>query len=210
MGKFIDLTGQRIGRLTVLQQAGKDKNGLLLWKCQCDCGNIFVTRGQDIRRGKSTNCGCRHKEVLQKRNYRHGMAGTRPYRIWKAMHSRCYNPKVPSYADYGGRGIKICDRWKNSFENFWADMHDGYADDLEIDRIDHDADYCPENCRWASDKQQNRNKRNNHFCDTVFGRLTMADLSDISGLSYSAVKSRVKNGWSGNDILAGRRLSDKR
>lgn len=203
MGKFIDLTGKRFGRLVVVGRAGRDKNNLLLWECRCDCGGSTITRGQDLRRGKSTNCGCRHKEVLEERNYRHGMTGTRPYRIWKGMHTRCYNPNTASYLDYGSRGIKICDRWKNSFENFWADMQDGYADNLEIDRIDPEKDYCPENCRWASDKTQNRNKRNNHYIKTPFGVITLAELAEKLETPYDTVKHRVNLGWSVEELMLG-------
>lgn len=205
MGAFIDLTGKKFGRATVLRKAGKDKNGLLLWECQCDCGKIYTTRGQDLRRGKSTNCGCRHLEVLQERNHKHGMTGTRPYRIWKAMHTRCYNPNSPSYLNYGGRGIQMCSAWRDSFSAFWRDMQSGYADNLEIDRIDHDGDYCPENCRWADDKTQNRNKRNNHRVKTHLGELPLAVIAEATGTPYDTVKRRANRGWSGDELLRGER-----
>lgn len=203
MGKFIDLTGKRFGRLTVIDRAGRDKNHLVLWRCQCDCGVPLTVRGQDIRRGKIVSCGCRRAEALLERNFRHGMTGTRPYRIWKAMHTRCYNPRSHSFPDYGGRGIKMCERWRDSFQNFWEDMKDGYADGLEIDRIDNNGDYCKENCRWVTDAQQNRNKRNNRYIETSLGRMTMAELAETAGASYDTTKRRLNLGWTGDEVLAG-------
>ena len=201
MGKFIDMTGQRFGRLVVICPAGSDANRLLLWRCQCDCGNTITTRGQDLRRGASKSCGCLKLDILVQRSQKHGMAGTRPYRIWKNMKTRCLNPNSPSYPDYGGRGIKICDRWKESFENFWADMRATYKDGLEIDRINHEGNYCPENCRWASDKDQNRNTRANHFVMSPLGYMTISELSERSGIPYGTLKNRIYRGFTGNQLL---------
>lgn len=206
MGKFTDLTNKRFGKLTVLGLAGRDRSRLLLWHCRCDCGGETYVRTQDLNRGKSTNCGCRHSEVLRERNHKHGMAGSRPHRIWKAMHTRCYNPNAPSYADYGARGIRICDRWKEIFENFWADMQPGYSDQLEIDRIDPNGDYNPDNCRWVTRITQQRNKRNTRNIQTVLGKMPLAELSERVHMPYETVKYRLNSGWNGNEILAGRRL----
>ena len=191
MGKFIDLSGQIFGRLTVIKWAGRDKNNLTLWMCKCACGNTIITRSQDLRRGASQSCGCLKLEQLDERSRKHSMAGTRPYRIWKSMKTRCLNPRVKSYSDYGGRGIQICDTWKHSFTAFWSDVKTGYADDLELDRIDHGGPYCPENCRWVDKKTQNRNTRANHFIDTPYGRITIAELSEKLGVSYDTLKRRV-------------------
>ena len=191
MGKFIDLTGKKFGRLTVLSLAGKDKNNLLLWECICECGNPVITRGQDLRRGVSKSCGCLKLEQLDARSRKHGMAGTRPYRIWKGMKTRCLNPRVKSYADYGGRGITVCENWKESFDAFWRDMKTGYADNLEIDRIDHEGSYSPNNCRWVSKKEQNRNTRANHYVDTPFGRITIAEYAEKTGIPYDTLKQQI-------------------
>lgn len=201
VGKFIDLSGQRFGRLTVICRAGRDKNHLLLWKCRCDCGNTIITRGQDLRRRKSQSCGCLKIESLVNRSQKHGMTGKRPYRIWKNMKTRCLNPNSPSYPDYGGRGIKICKRWRENFENFWADMGSTYQDNLEIDRINHDGNYCPENCRWASDKIQNRNTRANHFVSSPLGYMTISELSEKTGIPYSTLKVRIYKGESGKQLI---------
>lgn len=200
-GNPIDLTGKVFGRLTVKSRAGKDKNNLLLWTCVCSCGKEIVTRGQDLRRGSSKSCGCWKAEVTAKRNETHGMAGTRPHRIWKAMKSRCYNPCFPSYVDYGAKGVRICDRWLNSFENFWLDMQAGYSPELTIDRINVYGDYEPGNCRWASRKVQNRNKRNTRWVKTRLGTFSLADLAEIAKQKYGTVKNRLNRGDSGDSIL---------
>jgi len=192
VAKFIDMTGQRFGRLSVICYAGKDNSGLTLWECTCDCGTKIITRGQDLRRGASKSCGCLKLEQFIERSRKHGMAETRPYRIWKNMKSCCLNPNVKSYADYGGRGITICDAWANSFEAFWNDMGPSCAAGLEIDRIDHDGSYCPENCRWVDKKTQNRNTRANHFIETEFGRITIAVYAEKTSIPYDRLKYRVR------------------
>lgn len=158
--KLIDLKGVQFGRLTVIDRAVNDKNNLSCWVCLCTCGKSVVVRGQDLRRGRQVSCGCWRDENTIRRDHKHGLSGSRLHRIWKNMKSRCYNPKVASFKDYGARGVRICAEWRDSFEAFhsWAMSHD-YRDDLTIDRINVDGEYSPNNCRWVTRAEQNKNKR---------------------------------------------------
>lgn len=160
MGRLIDLTGQRFGRLVVIEQAPRDSryHGAM-WRCRCDCGCETIVEARNLKTGNTSSCGCYHRE-RQRAAKTHGKSGSRLHRIWKAMHTRCYNPNSSAFKYYGGRGIEICDEWVRDFEAFhlWAVAH-GYADDLTIDRIDVNGNYDPSNCRFVAMAEQNQNKR---------------------------------------------------
>ena len=150
----IDLTGQRFGRLVVLEVAPNDGKGRTRWICQCDCGNLSTVVHSAL--GKKTNsCGCLVSDTFKT----HGMSGTRPMSIHKNMIKRCfYENDAAVYMHYGARGITVCNSWL-TFEGFWSDMEDGYSDNLELDRIDVNGNYCKENCRWVEKGLQAYNKR---------------------------------------------------
>lgn len=199
MGKFIDLTGSRFGRLVVIRR-GEDyvsPKGYVAvnWVCQCDCGNQTVVRGCNLKSGASTSCGCERVDHPNRRT--HGQKNTRLYQTWKGMKDRCYRENNASWPEYGGRGITVCDEWRDSFEAFydWS-MKNGYNDSLTIDRVDNDAGYGPDNCRWVDTVSQQNNKRNNHIIEFNGERHTMAEWSRISGVEYHKLKDRInKCGW---------------
>jgi hypothetical protein len=156
--RFIDLTGTQYTRLTVLRR-GTTKNKGVRWVCLCACGAETEVDGRHLRGGKTTSCGCLRNEGNQTRFVTHGKAHTTEYRIWRNMHSRCENPNVAAYKNYGGRGITVCKRWFK-FERFYADMGPRPSPELTVERRDNDAGYTPANCYWATRKQQAANKRN--------------------------------------------------
>lgn len=159
----LSLLGKRYGRLVVIGDTEKHRGDSSLWICKCDCGKTIQVTADNLQRGKTKSCGCLKKEVEKSGNNsrKHGMSGSRLYIIWCDMKQRCFNSNQKGYKDYGGRGITICDEWKDSFEEFrdWALSH-GYSDELTIDRINNDGNYEPDNCRWATMAEQNQNKRN--------------------------------------------------
>lgn len=153
-----DLTGQRFGRLTVLEALPGDRR--TRWRCICDCGQeTVVGSGHHLTSGNTKSCGCLHRDTARDRHMVHGGKGSRLYNIWKNARQRCRNSKATDYSIYGGRGINFCAEW-DSFARFqeWA-MANGYRDDLTLDRINPDGDYSPQNCRWATWKEQRHNQR---------------------------------------------------
>lgn len=192
MGNLIDLTGERFGRLTVLKQAGKNKHRQLQWHCLCDCGSPTIALGFVLRKGEKQSCGCLKRESIAAVNLSHGMSRTPIYRIWRSMLDRCHLPSSHAYSRYGGRGIKVCDRWQD-FENFYADMGDR-PKGMSLERTDNDGDYCPENVRWASNKEQANNRRANVYYEYGDERLTLAQWAEKGEVSVGTLWSRLKRG----------------
>lgn len=213
MKKIIDLTGQKFGRLTVIQFMGRDRSQKLLWKCVCDCPahKEVIVRGNDLRRDKIKSCGCIRKELQSKRaierSTKHNLSETRLYRVWSNMKTRCYNPADKGYKHYGNRGITVCDEWLHDFRAFydWA-MASGYDEnaprgECTIDRIDNNKGYSPENCRWVGIEVQNANKRD--VCRVQYeGReYTIAQLSERLKVAAPTLLQRVKNGWTEQELI---------
>lgn len=183
------LIGERFTRLTVVQFIGYDANGRRLWLCSCECGNTKKANTRALTSKHTKSCGCLPTSVIK-----HGGTNTLLYFIWRSIRRRA-NPKFANeYPDYSGRGIKMCERWKE-FANFRMDMGAGYQKGLSVERIDNNGDYCPENCKWATYKEQNRNKRNNVFFEIDGQTKCLSDWCVTYNISITTVGHRLKLGW---------------
>lgn len=188
-----DVSGLKTELLTAVKLVGKNNKGISLWECICDCGNISVVNIYNILSGHSKSCGCAR---FRTKNNTHGLSESVEFYIWTTLKQRCYNTKHPKYKDYGERGITVCKRWLHSFENFISDMGVRPSKLQTIDRINNDKGYSPENCRWASSKEQGRNKRNNKIIETPWGNVPVSEAAEKSGLNYNTLISRVRRGES--------------
>jgi hypothetical protein len=191
--RFRDLTNIRFGKLIAIKPIKKSYDTKYYWECICDCGKTKVIMSSNLVRGISTTCGC-GKIKIGEITTKHGMTKTRIFKIWAGVRKRCTNPRCKSYNHYGGRGIKISDKW-NNFMDFYNDMKEGYADNLSLDRINPNGNYEPGNCRWATQKTQSRNRRNNHIIEYKSESKTLAEWSEISKVPSNAIKYRIQNGW---------------
>lgn len=197
-----DLTGRRFGRLTVLSLAGKSKAGNLRWHCLCDCGNTVDVEAGNLKRDYFHSCGCYNKEFLQGLTKTHGGTKDKLFRIWSYMKERCLNPHHKSWKRYGGRGIKVCDEWVSDYESFknFA-LANGWREGLQIDRIDNDGNYEPNNVAFITPKE-NANKRGNNVYVEIRGcRMTVAEAARKYGLCYQVVWNRYRAGKTGEDLL---------
>lgn len=197
MAKKRDLTGQKFGRLLVLHDTGERKRGYVVWHCRCDCGNEVDVRGSHLTSGNTTSCGCYGRECVAERSTTHGMARqgeTHPvYWVWRYMLQRCENPNNPAYKDYGGRGIKVCEEWHDPQVFIdWA-LTNGWQEGLSIDRIDNNGNYEPSNCRWTTQKEQARNKRNNRLITFNGKTQCLADWAEETGIKRQTLASRICN-----------------
>lgn len=195
--KLIDLTGQKFNRLTVLSRTSSDKSGNTMWKCICDCGNETCVRADQLKSGRVKSCGCYNNEVRSRTHTVHGHRRERIYGIWAGIKKRCNNTNATNYALYGGRGIAVCKEWESDFVPFyeWAISH-GYSDSLSIDRIDYNGNYCPENCRWASAKEQSLNRRSNMVVEMGGQKKPLSVWCEDLGVNYAKAYSNIKSGKS--------------
>lgn len=203
--RFPDLSGQRFGRLTVLSFAGRSRSEQL-WNCRCECGTETVVRKGSLMKGTTQSCGCLHRERTAASNSSHGFTrGTKKrseYKIWGAMIRRCYKPHDISYPNYGARGVTVCDRWRygepplSAFECFIADMGEKPSPKHSIERLDNNAPYGPKNCRWATRKEQSRNKRNNRYVTVQGERMLFVEACERFGIRFASARTRLRKGWS--------------
>lgn len=194
------IKGQRFGRLTVIEQS-ETKKKRSYWLCKCDCGKEKALMGKTLRNGRTKSCGCYRVELLLERFTKHGQSKdgyeTGEFNAWQNMKNRCLNKNNKSYKNYGGRGIKICDRWLNSFENFFEDMGYKPSKKHSLDRFpDNNGDYTPSNCRWGTEEQQANNKQNSVFLTVGEERMTLSQWSrklnaPLGRMKYLYEKGRV-------------------
>jgi len=190
---FIDITGEKYGKLEVISYAGKTKSGNAKWLCVCECNNQKIIEATKLKNGHTKSCGC-------SKTVRNGLSRSRIYRVWKCMIARCDNYENDNYYWYGFKGISICEQWRDfiTFYN-WA-LANGYGEDLTIDRIDSNGNYCPENCRWVSQKEQCNNFSSNHTIIYKNKFYSMAKFADLLGYKYWTVSNRIKLGWTPDEI----------
>lgn len=199
MGKIIDITGQKFNRLTAIKMIGlvslgKDGSKKASWLCRCDCGKELAVTSNALRKNNTKSCGCLKTETVR-RPRTHGLSRTPEYVTWTNMISRCEYENRPDFEHYGGRGIRVCERWRGSFQAFVDDMGKRPFPRATLERIRVDEDYEPGNCRWASQKEQTRNKRTS-FLVTINGETkTVSEWAEMYGLNQRLVRERLIRGW---------------
>lgn len=196
MRKRIDISGQRFGKLIAVSRCNTGSRHTK-WTCRCDCGATTDVRLDCLRSGASKSCGC--SSVVPPKS--HGMSGTPDYKTWIGMIARCTDQNHKSYHNYGGRGISVCERWANSIEMFIADMGPRPTQKHTIDRVDNDGNYEPGNCRWATTKEQGRNKRVNRYVTYRGESKCVAEWAEQFGIHKDAIYDRLSSGWSIEEAL---------
>lgn len=212
MGKLIDLTGKRFGRLTVIARDGSDKKRNVMWLCACACGQTKAVAGSRLRNGTTKSCGCMVTEKTAILNYRHGgcKKGNRErlYTVWYKMLNRTNDPNDKSFLHYGGRGIQVCEEWRKNYAEFrrWA-IANGYDEkapfgECSLERIDNDGDYTPENCRWATYREQSRNTRRNRHLTFNGKTMIVNDWAAETGIASCTIRRRIDHyGWTVGQAL---------
>lgn len=194
---FKDITGQRYGRLLVVSPVKRPNIKAFYWECQCDCGSIKVIYGANLRRGLSQSCGCLHREKVTL----HGMSNSPERNSWEKMISRCYDSSHNSYKNYGARGISVCERWRNSFIDFLADVGRKPTPEHSLDRKKNDGNYEPDNVRWATRLEQNRNMRKTRFIEYGGIRKSLSEWSEDLNMKKSTIRQRLNSGWTEEQAL---------
>lgn len=191
MGQLIDLIGKKFTRLLVIKRVGRTKDYSPTWLCLCDCGKQMITSTHNLRNKNTRSCGCLRLEVVSS----HKMSRSKIYCVWHTMLQKCNNPNNLQYKNYGGRGIKVCKRWMK-FENFYKDVGNPPFPRAQIDRINNGKGYFPDNWRWATNKINSRNKRNNIIINYNNKKQCLIEWSEETGIKASVISVRLKRGWS--------------
>lgn len=198
MKPLVDLMGERFGRLLVVARAKNTKDGGAQWVCRCDCGTEKVNTRKNLIKGRVQSCGCLRREtsrVVGLQSATHGQSRSSEYRTWRGAIDRCHNSRSVNWKNYGARGIAVCQRWRDGFENFWADMGPKHSPRHSLDRIDVNGNYEPSNCRWADWDTQGNNRRTNHVVTIDGVQMTLAEAIRVKGQKSSRVRQRLAMGW---------------
>lgn len=191
--------GKKYGKLIIIDfEKHKRKTGYdcWYWLCKCECGNIKLLYPAEVKNGKIKSCGCYKDNLAKLRMSKHNQSTSRLYHCWQDMKARCYRKTHHKYLLYGNRDIRVCDEWLNNYDNFseWA-LNNGYSNDLTLDRINVNGNYCPENCRWATPLQQSQNRRNTKKIIVDGVEMLLTDACKKFNISYYSVYGRLKSGW---------------
>ena len=203
MGKYVDLVGKKINRLTVVKRVIKNNDKRIYYLCECECGGEKIVGKDHLSRNDIVSCGCYNREQsairykrLAKQRAKHNLSHSRLYRVYAHMKNRCYNEASPNFKYYGARGIRVCDEWlgENGFLNFynWA-TNNGYDENLSIDRVNVDGNYEPSNCKWSNNVEQANNKRNNHYVYYNGNKVTVSQLSRLININRDVLYDRINN-----------------
>lgn len=190
---FVDFTGKRFGRLLVLSRANdfvSEKSKATAWNCVCDCGKAVSVRASSMVVGDTKSCGCLRRDVFVEKSSKR--TRTPEYKIYQGILARCLNQNVSRYANYGGRGIRVCKRWLDSFDNFMNDMGRRPSNSHSIERIDNNGDYCPESCKWATIEEQAKNRTSNYYIEFKGERMILNDWAKRIGINHSNLKKRIE------------------
>jgi hypothetical protein len=174
-----------------------------MWLCRCSCGQEVEVAANRLTSARPTrSCGCLSADTLRQRRFKHGLSLTYFHRTWSQIVQRCCNPNNPAYPRYGGRGIKVCDRWRHSLEAFAADMGERPSPAHSVDRVDNDGPYSPSNCRWATRTDQARNRQSSHLIAAHGQTRTLQEWADLTGLNRSTIARRIARGLTGERAVA--------
>jgi hypothetical protein len=202
MPKKVEMIGMKFNKLTVLEQNATSESKKLHYRCACECGAFSIVDGAALRSGNTKSCGCRRKVVSSDKAFKHGYVGTKTYGVWESIKKRCLDTKNRSYKDYGGRGITICDEWKDNFLSFLKDMGEA-PEKCVIDRIDNEKSYEPGNCRWITQKENCRNKRNNIRLSLGGETRLLVEWAELLNVSQTILRKRHARGFTDEQVFYG-------
>ena len=201
-GKTANLSGRKFGRLLVVSFAGiLASNRRINWNCRCECGTEISVQAKKLTSRHTLSCGCLMREKAAERFYKHGRTTSPEFNSWSSALGRCTNPKNKSYKNYGGRGITMCARWRDSFENFLTDMGARPSPSHSLDRISNEGNYEKENCRWATKKTQSNNRRTNKIISKDGKTLSITQWAEELGMKEFTLRARLNSGWALDDAF---------